>query len=130
VEIHSNANDERTNYKIKEDCYLKGDNDFICANCYEGKKPNIPNNNDTNSAIPNSVLEYFQKNNVKSIELKDNKWLITYKDEKETKTILVANTPPQIQPLRVYFQQKGINSLDSSELENQTTNPKPINYLP
>jgi len=44
----------------------------------------------------------------------------------------VANTPSQIQPLRAYFQNKGINFLDSSELENQQNqnSPKPTNYLP
>jgi len=47
----------------------------------------------------------------------------------------VANTPSQIQPLRAYFQNKGINSLDYSELEenqqnqNSPDNPNKTNYL-
>jgi len=121
---------------VKEDCYLQGEigvnGELTCAKHKEkNEDPNIPG---PSSAIPNSVREYFKSNKVKSVKLKDNKWLITYKDKKETKTIPLANTPSQIQPLRAYFQHKNISSLDSSELENQQNqnspdNPNKTNYL-
>ncbi|CAG8810703.1 32154_t:CDS:1, partial [Racocetra persica] len=92
VEISSNMNvdDKRIKYEVKKDCYFgphyQRQNDFTCATCYEkNNSPNLPSpsnpnqpnnpspNNNSNPTIPNSVQEYFQANNVKKIELENNK---------------------------------------------------------
>lgn len=91
--------------------------------------------NNSNSVIPDSVKEYFRKNNVKSVELEGENWIITYKDKKEKKTISVANAS-ELQGLKGYLQSHGITSLDVSKLNidvgtnSSGSKPNGIKYWP
>ena len=113
-----NENDQRPNGQ-------DGENN---ENDNKDKKPNNVNGSDNKpdreknklaSVIPNSVKQYFKKNNVQKIELDGENWIIAYKGKKESRIVPMANIP-EIQDLKNYLQSQGMSFLDNSKLE---TNP-------
>jgi histidine triad (HIT) family protein len=80
--------------------------------------------------IPDSVKEYFQKNNVKSVELNGENWIITYKDKKNQKTVPLVNVS-ELQGLANYLKSKGIKTFNATELEtSHNTNSFASKYWP
>lgn len=78
-----------------------------------------------NAPVPNSVKEYFQKNDVKSIEFRGNHFLILYNDDKKNNGVLsltLSINNPVFQELKEYFSKTNKNILNRQELDTNFNN--------
>ena len=67
------------------------------------------------------MLQFFQKSNIQSIEIKGDKLIIKYNHKEEEKE---PNTN-ELQQTKSYLQKIGKNELSLSELEQRSNQPNP-----
>jgi hypothetical protein len=89
-------------------------------------------NPDNDPILPDEVKQWFQKNGVKLIKLEGNEWIIEYNDG--SKFITPVANVSELQGAKSYLQAIGKNSLSSSELNINSSQPSnnlpPNNNLP
>ena len=76
------------------------------------------------------MLDYFQKNKIRSISLKNGELVMSYQN---STTETQAITTPELQLIKSYCQAKGISFLTLGDLERNNTqqprNNKPLLYI-
>jgi hypothetical protein len=114
---------------------LVGLNDKITIKEFKensGKEQPVENKptNELSNSLPKelndkTLLEYFQKNNVKSIKLENNELVIEYngKQEKENKTI----NNQELEKIKSLVEKLGKNELSLSDLESSSNTNSPDN---